>query len=143
MTIHDYDQMIELWSSIDGLALSEADSRQNIEMYLNRNSRLSYVYEAEGDIVGTILSGHDGRRGYIYHVAVKQEFRKQGIAQRLVDLSMGRLKEEGIDKCHIFVLDDNEAGQQFWSRTGWDKRSGFSVYSKDGAAPQSLEGPER
>lgn len=131
MTIQDYERMIGLWSEIDGLALSEADSRANIEMYLTRNKGLSYVYEVEGEVVGTILCGHDGRRGYIYHVAVSPKFRNRRIGVQLVELSLDKLKEEGIDKCHIFVLDDNEVGSQFWSKIGWAKRSGFAVYSKD------------
>ncbi|MBP1975145.1 GNAT family N-acetyltransferase [Cohnella thailandensis] len=131
MTVNDYDQMIELWSRIEGLAISNADSKSNIEKYLNRNKGLSCVYEEEGRIAGTILCGHDGRRGFIYHVAVDPEFRQRKIGQRMVDLCLGKLKEEGIDKCHIFVLDDNEVGNRFWSRTGWDRRSGFSVYSRD------------
>lgn len=129
--IHDYEQMIQLWKEIDGLALSEADSKTNIERYLNRNKGLSYVFEVEGSIVGTVLCGHDGRRGFIYHVAVHPQFRNQRIAHQLVDMSMSKLREEGIDKCHIFVLDDNEIGSQFWNRAGWEKRKGFSVYSKD------------
>jgi ribosomal protein S18 acetylase RimI-like enzyme len=131
MHILDYDQMIELWNSIEGLALSNADSRSNIEAYLARNKGLSFVYESEGRIVGTVLCGHDGRRGFIYHAAVNPEFRNQRIGQAMVDRSLSRLQDEGIDKCHIFVLDDNEIGGRFWSRTGWAKRSGFSVFSKD------------
>ncbi|MDD9268264.1 GNAT family N-acetyltransferase [Paenibacillus sp. GCM10023248] len=131
MTIQDYEQMISLWNQIDGLVLSEADSKANMEKYLHRNQGLSYVYEVEGDIVGTVLCGHDGRRGFIYHVAVSPGYRNRRIGQQLVDRSMERLQEEGIDKCHIFVLDDNEIGGRFWSRSGWQKRSGFSVFSKD------------
>ncbi|MHA7966308.1 GNAT family N-acetyltransferase [Paenibacillus sp. CAU 1782] len=131
MTIYDYEQMTDFWGEIEGLALSAADSKTNIEMYLDRNKGLSYVYEVESSIVGTILCGHDGRRGFIYHVAVKPEFRHKKIGQRLVDLCLSKLRDEGIDKCHIFVLDDNEGGNYFWSRSGWEKRSGFSVFSKD------------
>ncbi|RAP73387.1 GNAT family N-acetyltransferase [Paenibacillus montanisoli] len=131
MTIQDYDQMVELWSAIEGLAISGADSKSNIDFYLKRNKGFSFVYEADGRIAGTILCGHDGRRGFIYHVAVKPEFRNQNIGQQMADLCLGKLKEAGIEKCHIFVLDDNEGGNRFWSRTGWEKRSGFSVYSRD------------
>ncbi|MCR2806005.1 GNAT family N-acetyltransferase [Paenibacillus soyae] len=131
MTMNDYDQMIALWNEIEGLSLSDADSQPNMESYLIRNKGLSFVYETGGRIVGTILCGHDGRRGFIHHVAVQPEYRMQRIGQLMVDQCLSKLKEEGIDKCHIFVLDDNEAGNRFWSRTGWQKRSGFSVYSKD------------
>ncbi|MHA6482431.1 GNAT family N-acetyltransferase [Paenibacillus sp. strain BS8-2] len=131
MTIDDYDQLIALWERIEGLAISEADSRANIDMYLKRNAGLSLVYIAEGVLAGTILCGHDGRRGYLHHMAVLPQYRNQRIGQQMVELCMRSLEEEGIDKCHIFVLDDNETGQQFWSRTGWEKRSGFSVFSRD------------
>ncbi|ULL18771.1 GNAT family N-acetyltransferase [Paenibacillus sp. H1-7] len=131
MTIRDYEQMIELWKSIEGLALSNADSRDNIESYLDRNKGLSYVGEQDHQIVGTILCGHDGRRGYIYHVAVHPDCRKQQLGNKLVQTSLEQLRKEGIDKCHLFVLEDNAAGNGFWSSVGWEKRSGFYVYSID------------
>lgn len=129
MNILDYEQMIALWKSIEGLALSEADSKENITAYLHRNQGLSYVCEYNDRIVGTILCGHDGRRGLIYHLAVDPSCRHQRIGQRLVEASIGALSQEGIDKCHIFVIDDNDAGNSFWTSLGWEKRSGFSVYS--------------
>ncbi|SFM30157.1 Ribosomal protein S18 acetylase RimI [Paenibacillus sp. 1_12] len=131
MTINDYEQMIELWNDIEGLALSNADSRENITMYLNRNKGLSYVCEQNSKIIGTILCGHDGRRGFIYHVTVNPEYRKQKIGNKLVQTSLEKLSQEGIDKCHIFVIEDNIVGNGFWTSTGWEKRSGFFVYSRN------------
>ncbi|WJH37281.1 GNAT family N-acetyltransferase [Paenibacillus sp. CC-CFT747] len=131
MTVNDHEQMIELWNGIEGLALSNADSKENIEFYLQRNGGLSYVCEQDNKIIGTILCGHDGRRGFIYHVAVNPNCRKQGIAKKLVQKSLDQLNEAGIDKCHIFVIEDNSVGNDFWSSTGWEKRSGFFVYSRN------------
>ncbi|CAH1195077.1 Acetyltransferase YpeA [Paenibacillus allorhizoplanae] len=131
MTINDYEQMIELWSGIQGLALSDADSKENINMYLVRNKGLSYVFEHNNEIVGTILCGHDGRRGFIYHVAVSPAFRKQKIGNSLVQTSLDKLSKESIHKCHIFVIEDNSVGNHFWTSMGWEKRSGFYVYSKN------------
>nr|WP_197035466.1 GNAT family N-acetyltransferase [Paenibacillus sp. UNC451MF] len=130
MKIEDYEQMIALWQGIDGLVLREADSKENIEAYLLRNSGLSYVCEDNDSVVGTVLCGHDGRRGFIYHVAVNPDYRKQKIGHKLVEISLNKLKEQGIDKCHIFVLEDNRIGNQFWTARGWEKRSGFYVYTK-------------
>lgn len=130
MKIEDYEQMIALWQSIDGLVLSEADSRESIEAYLHRNPGLSYVCEDHDRVVGTILCGHDGRRGFIYHLAVNPDYRNQKIGHQLVDISLSKLHEEGIDKCHIFVLEDNEIGNRFWAARGWEKRSGFYVYTR-------------
>ncbi|WP_127589109.1 GNAT family N-acetyltransferase [Paenibacillus koleovorans] len=131
MTINDYEQLIELWSRIQGLVLSESDSKENIKLYLTRNLGMSFVTEQDGRITGTILCGHDGRRGYIYHVAVDPESRGQKLGERLVRASLGRLRQEGIEKCHLFVLDDNEIGRRFWHAVGWEKRSGFCVFSRD------------
>lgn len=131
MSIHDYEQVIELWRGIKGLILSAADEKEPIAEYLTRNAGLSFVAEADSRIVGTILCGHDGRRGFIYHVAVHPDYRGRKLANRLVEHSLEQLKAQGIDKCHLFVLEDNELGQSFWRAVGWQKRSGFFVYSKD------------
>ncbi|NOV01064.1 GNAT family N-acetyltransferase [Paenibacillus planticolens] len=130
MTIEDYEKSFLLWSQIEGLVLSDADSKPNIESYLHRNKGFCFVCEAEDKIIGTILAGHDGRRGFIYHLAVNPNYRKQSIGQRLVDSSLSQLRELGIEKCHIFVLENNDVGHSFWTAAGWEKRSGFFVYSK-------------
>lgn len=131
MTMSDYDQVIEMWKSVEGLAISQADSRENIGRYLERNPGMSYIFEEGGVIAGTILCGHDGRRGFIHHLAVHPGYRKLKIGRQLVEAGLDKLHGEGIDKCHIFVIDDNEAGHRFWTAEGWEKRSGFGVYSKN------------
>ncbi|WP_274648855.1 GNAT family N-acetyltransferase [Paenibacillus humicola] len=129
MTAGDYAAAIRLWQETEGMALSEADSEENISFYLARNPGFSFVCEIGGRLAGTILAGHDGRRGYIYHCAVSREHRGRGIGRELAGWSLSRLREAGIAKCHLFVISDNEGGGEFWSRTGWQKRSGFDVYS--------------
>lgn len=130
MQICDYDEFYKLWSNTAGMGLSDADSYENIDKYLLRNKGLSFVCRYEGKIIGTILCGHDGRRGYIYHVTVAEEYRGKGIGQTLVDRSLQKLKEEGINKCHLFVFSDNEIGNAFWRSKGWNKREDIFVYSK-------------
>ncbi|MFM9280101.1 GNAT family N-acetyltransferase [Paenibacillus jiagnxiensis] len=130
MSMDDYDEALELWHSVEGLAVSEADSPKQLGRYLERNRGLSFVCAIEGRIAGTLLSGHDGRRGYMYHLAVNPDCRGRGIAARLVEHALEALRREGIDKCHIFVISDNETGKRFWSANGWEQRSGFYVYSK-------------
>ncbi|AZN39442.1 GNAT family N-acetyltransferase [Paenibacillus albus] len=131
MTIDDYEAAYTLWMKTEGMVLSGADSEEEIDAYLARNPGASFVCEADGELVGTILGGHDGRRGFIYHVAVSTDTRGRGIGQRLVQLSLGKLSEAGIAKCHLFVLEDNPIGSRFWARTGWQKREGILLFSKD------------
>jgi ribosomal protein S18 acetylase RimI-like enzyme len=130
MLITDYDQAIELWERTEGMVLSEADSSEAIDSYLNRNADMSFVCLDDLKIIGTILAGHDGRRGFIYHVAVDPQYRGQSIAKQLISLSLDQLKSAGITKCHLMVLEDNQIGNQFWAKAGWQRRSGILLYSQ-------------
>lgn len=130
LLIDDYDQIISLWKKTPGVGLSEADSRENIAKFLKRNPGLSFISEINKRIVGTILSGHDGRRGYIYHMMVDEDYRNNGIGRNLVMKSLEQLHICGIKKCHLFVFKNNDLGREFWERTGWINRNELLVYSK-------------
>lgn len=131
MLISDYDMAIDLWKRTEGMGLSEADSRESINDYLNRNPGMSFVYTDQDKVVGTILCGHDGRRGYIYHLAVSKEHRGKSIGKKLVECSLKKLREEGIMKSHIMVIADNEVGNRFWETAGWELRNGILLYSSN------------
>lgn len=130
MKAGDYQEAFALWQEDEGIGLSNADSEANIQRFLARNPALSFVAVHNGKIVGTILCGHDGRRGYIYHLFVAEHHRKKGVGRSLAAKSLERLKEEGIDKCHLFVFTRNELGRNFWVNTGWTLREDIVVMSK-------------
>ncbi len=131
MTMDDYEEVLLLWKGAQGIGLSAADSPENIAVYLKRNLGLSFVATADGGIIGAVLCGHDGRRGYIHHLAVSEPYRGQGIGRGLVERCLTGLQTEGIDKCHLFVFTDNELGQGFWRRLGFQPRTGLTICSKD------------
>ncbi|MCR4442875.1 MAG: GNAT family N-acetyltransferase [Peptococcaceae bacterium] len=131
MKADDYDKVIEIWKESEGIGLSEADSRGSILFYLEHNPGMSFVAEDENGIAGAVLCGHDGRRGYLHHLAVKKEARGKGLGKRLAEKCLDRLKEAGIKKCHIFVLADNEEGLKFWNELGWQKRKDIILLSKN------------
>ncbi|GAA3968303.1 GNAT family N-acetyltransferase [Allohahella marinimesophila] len=130
MKIADYDRVIGLWQKAEGLRLRQADSLDGIRRYLTRNPGLSFVAEHHGaGIVGTIMAGHDGKRGYLQHLTVAQAYRGIGVGSELTRRCLAALKVEGILKTHLFVLDENAAARRFWQNRGWQKRDDFSVYS--------------
>jgi ribosomal protein S18 acetylase RimI-like enzyme len=129
MNADDYAGAYELWSRTEGIGLSEADSEDRIRSFLARNPGLSFVAVDDGRIVGTVLCGHDGRRGYLYHVAVSEPYRNRGIGNRLVAFALQRLRDEQIDKCHLFVMCDNDLGVAFWSGAGWTRRGDILIFS--------------
>ncbi|MBR2088528.1 MAG: GNAT family N-acetyltransferase [Oscillospiraceae bacterium] len=123
MTIADYDALYDLWLHIPGMGLNTTDdSREGIAQYLKRNPTTCFVAEADGKLIGVIMAGHDGRRGFIYHTAVLPEHRKQGIAMTLVDHAMQALEAEGIHKTALVVFASNELGNGFWEHIGFTKR---------------------
>jgi N-acetylglutamate synthase len=128
-TASHYDQAFALWQSCDGVGLSDADSRCNIEKYIERNPGTSFVAFDGDRLVGTILGGHDGRRGYIYHLAVHPEYRKRGIGRKLAEATLAALKAEGINKVHLFIFNTNSAGIEFWKKLGWKLRSDIGIMS--------------
>ncbi len=125
----DYSSAFALWRSLPEMGLRHLDDSQNgIARFLARNPQTCFVAEYDGNIVGTILSGHDGRHGFLYHVAVAPAFRKHGYGKRLVDAALTALKNEGIRKAALVVHAHNETGITFWERLGWTKRNDLIYY---------------
>jgi ribosomal protein S18 acetylase RimI-like enzyme len=131
MTIEDYESVTELWKGMRGIGLSQADSRENIEAFLSKNPGLSFVAVEDGALVGAVLCGQDGRRGFLYHLAVAPKKRRAGVGAILVNRCLERLAGLGLRKCHIFVMADNEEGKRFWRKTGWQERFDLVVMSRD------------
>ena len=129
MKIEDYDEIFAMWQITTKRALSDADSRDNIGFYLNRNPGMSQVALVNGKIVGTVLCGHDGRRGFIHHMAVAEEYRRHNIAKRMAQTALDALEKDGIKKTHIFCYTNNNLGQSFWTALGWQKRDDVFVFS--------------
>jgi ribosomal protein S18 acetylase RimI-like enzyme len=121
--IEDYDGVVTLWRRTEGVELNESDTRRAIAAYLRRNPRLSFVAEQDDRIIGAVLCGHDGRRGYLHHLAVSKRHRQRGIGQQLVAACLAKLHRVGIQRCNIFIFANNAAGIKFWAHTGWKLRT--------------------
>jgi putative acetyltransferase len=120
MTPADYDEVRALWLSCEGVKLDErSDSRGQIHFYLQRNPGLSQVVRDDGRIVATVLCGHDGRRGYLSHLAVHPEYRRRGLGRLLVDICLKKLAAAGLPGCNIRLFKSNDAGRRFWRQVGW------------------------
>jgi putative acetyltransferase len=124
----DYDAVLALWRGTNGLG--GVDTRQEIDRYLARNPGFSQVAVVDGEIVGALLCGHDGRRGYIYRLAVAREQRRQGIGQRLVETCLELLRAVDITHVTIFILHDNTPAELFWRDLGWVERTDLKTFAK-------------
>ncbi|HKM35136.1 MAG TPA: GNAT family N-acetyltransferase [Lachnospiraceae bacterium] len=129
MTANDYEGVRALWMTIKGFAIrSIDDSREGVERFLRRNPTTSVVAEVNGKIVGAILCGHDGRRGCLYHVCVREDSRIHGIGKAMVVFCMENLKQEQISKVSLIAFTANDIGNAFWRCIGWTKREDLNYY---------------
>jgi ribosomal protein S18 acetylase RimI-like enzyme len=128
--IKDYQKVMALWQNCEGVGLSSADSKNSMQDYLKQNSGMSFVASYKNEIIGAVLCGHDGRRGYLHHLAVHPDFRNQGIGRALVEKCISALQSIGIQKCHLFIFKTNENARRFWEKIGWTHRGDIEVISK-------------
>ena len=131
MTIDDYEGVYSLWVNTPGMGLNRTDdSREGIAQYLRRNPTSCFVALEAEEIVGVILSGHDGRRGFIHHTAVSTVCRNAGIGSALLERAMEALEREGIHKVALVVFDKNEIGNTFWEKRGFTRRDDLVYRNK-------------
>lgn len=131
MTMDDYEELADMWMKMPNMGLrSLDDSREGIGRFLKRNPETSFAAWEDHRLVGAILCGHDGRRGYIYHTAVLPAYRGRGIASLLTGRAEEALRGEGISRVCLNVMESNEDGKRFWTDRGWEKKDFPGFYSK-------------
>jgi ribosomal protein S18 acetylase RimI-like enzyme len=130
MSIDDHPAVHALWVGTPGIGLSESDGRAGTDAFLWRNAGMSAVAVAGSEVVAAVLCGHDGRRGYLHHLAVSDAWRGRGLARELLAWCFGALAAHGIPKCNVFLFSDNAAGAAFWRHDGWSVRGDLQVFQK-------------
>jgi len=123
MAVNDYRQIYTLWQNTPGMGLNNIDdSEEGIAKYLARNPNTCFVAEKNKCIIGAILSGHDGRRGFIYHLAVAENEQRKGIGTALLNTAINALEHEGIAKVILVAFGKNKKGNIFWEKQGFTTR---------------------
>lgn len=131
MCVEDYQKSIALWRQTEGMGFLESDTKDALRFYLDRNPGMSFICCEDEKLIGTVLGGHDGRRGYIYHLAADKNYRGKSIGKTLINLSLEKIKEAGIKRCIIMLKSDNEANAEFWLKHGFERREDLNMFSKD------------
>lgn len=125
----DFAEAMQLWNSLPGVRAGE--SREEFERILARNPELGVTARVGQRLVGAMLACHDGRRGYLYHLGVTEDFQRQGIGRAMVERALEKLATAGISRCSIFLIADNEAGAEFWKGSGWRERTDLKLMARD------------
>lgn len=129
MTIEDYDDIFGMFEATPGVTVRDADSRAATENYLNCNPGLSFVARVDSEIIGCVMCGHDGRRGYLQHLVVRPGDRNYGVGEKLFRSCLDALQKIGIQKTHLFVLKTNVLANKYWTNKGWQLRDDINMYS--------------
>ena len=113
MFLSHFEQTMQLWRISDGVRLKSVDSRKTIERFLERNSGLSYVAIDDTKVIGAVLCSHDGRIGYLTHLAVHPEYRRQGIGRSLVCRCFYALMSISISQCALMMMEEDQNAINF------------------------------
>jgi len=130
MSMDDFDEVYELWQSTPEIVLSDIDTHESIARFLERNPGFSYVARQAGSLVGVVLCSHDGRRGYIDHLAVRDSHRLQGIGKALVIRCLYNLMRVGIRRSNLFIFEGNQDAIEFWKKIGWSPKLNMVLMSQ-------------
>lgn len=130
MTIDDFDEVHALWRETEGIVLTDIDSRESIDRFLKRNPGFSYTARDGDMLAGVVLCSHDGRRGYIDHLAVRKSYRLQGIGKALVIRCLYNLMRVGIRRWNLFVFEGNQGAIEFWKKIGWSPKLNMVMMSQ-------------
>jgi ribosomal protein S18 acetylase RimI-like enzyme len=127
--ISDWRLAWDLWESELKKSNDSSWNEANVAMFLKRNPRLSLVAIIDGRLVGTVMCGFDGRRGYIYHLAVANTIRRNGIGTALMKVAISKLKQAGADKIHLMLMVENECARIFYDKLGFENRKDITIMS--------------
>ncbi|HEY9226247.1 MAG TPA: GNAT family N-acetyltransferase [Gemmatimonadaceae bacterium] len=136
-TAADYDAAMAIWRAAPGVVLRDADAREPLVRYLSRNPGLSFVAVDGDEVVGAVLCGTDGRRGYLQHLAVSRSHQRRAVGRRLADACIEALAHSGIDKCHLMILSGNTTAASFWKSIGWTLRDDVQLMSHIASSSQT------
>lgn len=128
LRIEDYPATVALWERCDGIGSPE--SPELFARFLARNPDTSQSAWSDGRLVGAVLVGFDGKRAYLYHLAVDGDFRRRGVAGTMLERALSAVEAQGVEKATIFLLTDNELGRSFWEGRGWIERNDLIIFQK-------------
>ncbi len=132
----DIPAALALWQSCTGIGLNDSDSPDALREFLLRNPGCSFVAIRDGRLIGAVLGGHDGRRAFLYHLAVAAPYRGRGIGSQLVAECLARFARLRLTRVTIHLFADNDEGKAFWHSTRWRDRGDLVVLQRELPPPQ-------
>lgn len=115
----DHAAVVALWTSVPGYGTAHNAPELAIRKKLEASDGLFFVAEISGRLVGTVMAGYDGHRGWIYSLAVDASCRRRGVGRALLQRAEALLYERGCVKINLQIADGNEAVIGFYKKTGY------------------------
>jgi len=137
LTAADIPGLLELWSAVPGLGLGPDDAEPRLALFLARNPSTCLGLFLAGRLAGGVLGGFDGRRGYLYHLAVHPDLQGRGFGRALLERVTAEFLAMGVRNIRLFVFGTNQRAREFYQRMGWHERDDLAVmaYNHPGDGP--------
>lgn len=129
MNSGDFAACVDLWKRCDGVVLRDWEDSQALDTLLARNPGGCWVVEQGRLLLGAILCGHDGWRGYVYHLAVDPDWHRAGLGTGMVHQALNYFSQQRIRRVHVLVNTENLHGHAFWRAVGATLREDVDVFT--------------
>lgn len=121
------DQVILLWKEVFGYEADHNAPKLVIDKKLEFGNGLFFIATDNKSVVGTVMAGYDGHRGWIYSIAVSSGYRKQGLGSELLYFAEEKLSKLGCMKINLQIMEGNEAVEKFYLSNGYHTEKRISM----------------
>lgn len=127
-TMESYKTVLNLWKK-SGIHVGSSDTKEQLEKMLQRNPNLFLIGMVDDRIIGVVIGGFDGRRGYVHHLAIDPDYQRKGYGKKLMRDLLNEFREMGVHKIHLFIEKYNEDVVEFYENKGWEIRDDLIMMS--------------
>ena len=124
------EQVIELWNNVFGYEAAHNSPEVAIDKKMQNKDGLFFVAQKDQKVIGTVMAGYDGHRGWVYSIAVHPDYRKKGIGSKLLSYTQNKLENLGCLKVNLQIMEGNEAVQKFYLANGFSVEQRISMGKK-------------
>jgi len=123
-----YEDVVIIWKKT-GISITSSDTKKEVNVMLNKNPDLCLIAKIDEKVIGVVMGGFDGRRGYVHHLAIDPEYQRKGYGKLLMDELTERFQKKRVHKVHHFIEKHNKDVINFYRKLGWEIRNDLVMMS--------------
>lgn len=127
-TMESYELVVDLWIK-SGISVGSTDTREELERMLQRNPNLFLIGKINNSVIGVVMGGFDGRRGYVHHLTIDPDYQRRGYGKIIMADLIEKFRKIGVHKIHLFIEKYNKDVVEFYRNLGWEIRDDLIMMS--------------